>query len=107
MTTNKKNREQLFHIKDFERIKLSHDICFIVCSPVRFKIIGALLRHQKQGLTVTDLATMTNSSISRVSHQLHILRKHKIAEAKKSGRQQIYTITESTIKKRLPCWYLH
>ncbi len=96
-----------FYLKNFERIKTSHDICFTVCSPVRFKIIKELFECRKNGLTVSDLAKRFEFSLSRTSHQLTILKKYNVATVEQLGREKVYRITKRSIEKNLPCWRLH
>jgi len=76
-------------------------ICRAICAPTRFKLI-ALLRHYQKGLTVTQLAKMLRASLSRVSHQLRILKAHKLVEATSQNRKKIYKITKHNINRHLP-----
>lgn len=93
--------QTLFHIKEIERMKESCVICRAICGPTRFKII-ALLRHYPKGLAVTQLAKMLHASLSRVSHQLRILKGHKLVEATSQNREKIYKLAEKYVTKHLP-----
>ena len=54
------------------------------------------------GLTVTELAKILNMSVSRVSHQLRILREHNLVSAKKINRETLYTLANHRIKNYFP-----
>ncbi len=75
-------------------------MCRVVCGPTRFKII-VLLNKNKSGLSVTELARALNSSVSRISHQLHILKKNEVVEFKKVNREVIYKLADHRVQKRL------
>lgn len=64
----------------------------------RFKII-LLLGYYKRGFTVTELAEILNSSLSRISHQLSILRKNKFVTASGTNREKIYKVSEQFLVK--------
>lgn len=89
--------------KNFHRIKESHDACFKICSPTRFKII-AELRSGPDGAVVGEIAKKLGFSLSRVSHQLAILRKYKVVEIERCGKKITYKMPLARVKKRLPCW---
>lgn len=84
-----------------KRIEESFKICRIVCSPTRFKIIF-LLKNYPSGLNVTELARILESSLSRISHQLHILRKHDLVVAKGENRETLYKLSDHRLKKFFP-----
>lgn len=64
----------------------------------RFKII-LLLGYSKQGFTVTELAGILNASLSRISHQLRILRKNKFVTATGKNRETIYRVSDQFLVK--------
>ena len=66
--------------------------------PTRFKII-LLLGHHQQGLNVTELAEILNFSLSRISHQLRILRKNKFVTASGTNRETVYKVSDQFLVK--------
>lgn len=72
----------------------------VLCGPVRYKILALLSAH-KPGLRVTDLASVLHASLSRVSHQLRILRKYDLVVASGTNRETLYTIKDGRVKKML------
>ena len=72
----------------------------VCCGPMRFKVL-TLLGSRREGFTVTELARVLQSSLSRVSHQLRILRKHKLVFAKGINRETIYRLSNGKIAECL------
>ena len=61
-----------------DKFKKNRAVLRSISGNVRYKIVEAL--HQAEdGLTVGDIAKLFDYSISRVSHQLRVLRKYKIS----------------------------
>lgn len=81
-----------------KRIEESLKICRAICSPLRFKVIF-LLKNHPSGLTVTELARILGSSLSRISHQLRILRKCNLVVAKGENRETLYKLSNHRIKR--------
>ena len=63
-----------------------------------------LLRSAKNGLTTTDFAVILKATLSRVSHQLRILKRGGLVQTKREGRNVIYSLANPLINKyvRLP-----
>lgn len=91
--------------KKIQKIKKAHDAYFVICSPVRFNIINVLL-DQGGPLTVGNLAKALGWSLSRVSHQLALLEKHRIIGIKRRGREKFCNVTKLGIKKSAACMRL-
>jgi DNA-binding transcriptional ArsR family regulator len=70
----------------------------VLCGPSRLSII-ILLKRYKNGLTVTDLAKILNSSLSKVSHQLAILRRNKFVEIRSRNRETVYGLADHRMSK--------
>ncbi|MBI4992261.1 MAG: winged helix-turn-helix transcriptional regulator [Candidatus Harrisonbacteria bacterium] len=68
--------------------------------PTRFKIL-LLLSVYKRGFTVTELANILHSSLSRISHQLRILKKYQLVSSTGQNRETVYKITNSLTRKHL------
>ena len=62
----------------------------------RMKIINALIHHE---LCVCDLAYLTKSSLSAVSHQLRILKNMKLVTARKVGKVVYYQLRDDHVAK--------
>lgn len=64
----------------------------------RLKILYAL-RGVKDGLTITDISKLLNASLSRVSHQMRILKKAGLVSAEKEGRNVFYRGNSAAVAK--------
>lgn len=84
-----------------KKLKESFKVIRLLCGPIRFKIVF-LLKKNNRGLTVTEIAELLNASLSRISHQLRILKEHKLVSAKKINRKVLYTLKNHRIRKILP-----
>lgn len=60
--------------------------------PSRLNIVYLLLKHQQ--LSVGDIASKTNMSISAVSHQLATLRMRKLVTVKRDGVKNYYGLCD-------------
>lgn len=69
--------------------------CYVVLraisGPLRYRIV-LLLAGARRGMTVTALADALGSSLSRVSHQLRILRQAKVVSATRRNREMVYAL---------------
>jgi DNA-binding transcriptional ArsR family regulator len=72
-----------------------------------FKILGDLTRVRlldalsKSELCVCDLATLIGMSASAVSHQLRLLRSHRLVRARREGRMIFYALDDRHIQSLL------
>lgn len=62
----------------------------------RMKIINALLKEE---LCVCDIAAITSSTPSAISHQLRILKQAKLVKYRKQGKIVYYSLSDDHIKK--------
>ena len=62
----------------------------------RIKIVYALKLSE---LCVSDLAYITNSSESAISHQLRILKQAKLVKMRKNGKVVYYSLKDSHVTK--------
>lgn len=60
----------------------------------RMKIITALLNNE---LCVGDIADITDSTQSAISHQLIVLKKAKLVKYKKNGKNIVYSLDDEHI----------
>lgn len=89
------NLHKLFQDKSVEE---AFAILRSLCGPTRFEIILALSKH-KNGLTVSELAHILEASLSRISHQLRILKKDKLVRGKPMNRNVCYQLTNHHIRR--------
>lgn len=62
----------------------------------RIKIISALLKEE---LCVCDIANITNSTVSAISHQLRILKQAKLVKYKKEGKIVYYSLADDHVRQ--------
>ena len=62
----------------------------------RMKIISALIEEE---LCVGEIATLTNSTISAISHQLRILKDFKLIKGRKKGKIVYYSLNDEHVKQ--------
>jgi len=73
-----------------------------VCSQPRFKIMVALCHHV-DGLTVSEIAAVLQAPISRISHQLAILRGIRAVKRRRRNREMIYTLDPRPMRGAHDC----
>lgn len=82
-------------LKRMSRTRPTAKECYVVLraisGPLRYRIV-LLLAGARRGMTVTALADALGSSLSRVSHQLRILRQAKVVSATRRNREMIYAL---------------
>ena len=89
--------KDLIHEKLANRVKnkmLSDDLLFDTAEVL--KIIYALKLSE---LCVSDLAFITNSSESAISHQLRILKQAKLVKSRKEGKVVYYSLKDEHVIK--------
>lgn len=62
----------------------------------RMKIISALLKDE---LCVGDIAIITNSTPSAISHQLRVLKQAKLVKFRKEGKIVYYSLDDEHVKE--------
>lgn len=62
----------------------------------RMKIISALLKDE---LCVGEIAAITNSTQSAISHQLRVLKQSKLVKYRKNGKTVYYSLDDDHIYK--------
>lgn len=62
----------------------------------RIKIINALMMRE---LCVCDIAAITNSTPSAISHQLRVLKQAKLVKYRKEGKSVFYSLDDEHIKE--------
>lgn len=62
----------------------------------RIKIINALMARE---LCVCDIAAITNSTPSAISHQLRVLKQAKLVKYRKEGKAVFYSLDDEHVKE--------
>lgn len=94
------NEEKVKEIKD----KLPNDetifdlaeLFKVFGDSTRMKIICALLEEE---LCVCDIASITNSTPSAISHQLRVLKQAKLVKYRKDGKTVYYSLDDDHVKE--------
>lgn len=101
--------EEQQNIVDFQKVEKikkelpSDDLIFdmaetfkVFGDSTRMKIISALLRDE---LCVGDIAIITNSTPSAISHQLRVLKQAKLVKYRKEGKIVYYSLDDEHVKE--------
>jgi DNA-binding transcriptional ArsR family regulator len=70
------------------------DTMFALSTPSRVQILGCLLAGPQ---TVTALVEMLGMEQSAVSHQLRVLREHKLVTVERDGRNRLYALYDDDV----------
>lgn len=62
----------------------------------RIKILNSLMQRE---LCVCDIAEITNSTPSAISHQLRVLKQAKLVKYRKDGKSVIYSLDDEHIRE--------
>ena len=62
----------------------------------RMKIIAALLEGE---LNVSEIAAITNSTPSAISHQLRVLKQAKLVKGRKDGKAVYYSLDDEHVRE--------
>ena len=101
--------EEQQNIVDFEKVKRiekelpADEIIFdmaevfkVFGDSTRMKIISALLQDE---LCVGDIAIITNSTPSAISHQLRVLKQAKLVKYRKDGKIVYYSLDDEHVRE--------
>ena len=75
------------------------EVLHAVSGRMRLKILYLL--HREPELCVCDLADILGESVSAVSHQLRILRKHDLVKTRRGGKTIFYSLNEPIVQRYL------
>ena len=88
-------------VNKIKKIMPSDDLLFDIAEvfkvfgdTTRMKIISALLEAE---LCVGDIAEITNSTQSAISHQLRVLKQAKLVKYRKDGKEVYYSLDDDHI----------
>ena len=82
-------------LNDDQVIDLS-ELFKIFGDSTRIKIINCLLEKE---LCVSEIAELTSSTQSAISHQLRILKQSKLVKYRKEGQSTIYSLADDHVEK--------
>ncbi|MBI5159992.1 MAG: helix-turn-helix transcriptional regulator [Micrococcales bacterium] len=85
-------------LPDQEEIVDVADVFSLLGDPARLRILVALTSRP---LRVRDLAVVSGSSESAVSHALRLLRAHRVVSAQRIGREAHYRLADSHVRALL------
>lgn len=80
------------------------EIFAILGDPTRVRVLTALRAGE---LCVSDLAVATGVNRSTVSHQLRVLRTHRLVERRREGKTVFYAIADEHVEALLDMACLH
>jgi DNA-binding transcriptional ArsR family regulator len=80
------------------------EIFSILGDPTRVRVLTALRTGE---LCVSDLATVTETNRSTISHQLRVLRSHRLVERRREGKTVFYAIADAHVEALLDMACLH
>lgn len=93
LETVKKVKSEL--LKDEEIFDLA-ELFKVFGDSTRIKIINALMTEE---LCVCDIAEITNSTPSAISHQLRVLKQAKLVKYRKDGKSVFYSLDDDHVKE--------
>ena len=68
----------------------------VFADSTRMKIIAALLEGE---LNVSEIAAITNSTPSAISHQLRVLKQAKLVKGRKDGKAVYYSLDDDHVRE--------
>lgn len=89
------NQVQKLLLPDEEIFDLA-EIFKVFGDSTRIKIINALMMRE---LCVCDIAAITNSTPSAISHQLRVLKQAKLVKYRKEGKAVFYSLDDEHVKE--------
>ena len=81
-------------------LRASHAMLRAISGTSRFRIL-MILRHEPAGLTPTEIAKVLHVSLSRVSHQMRILRDHGLVTVTERSRESVYHLRSKQLIDRI------
>lgn len=82
-------------LKDDEIFDLA-ELFKVFGDSTRMKIINALMMEE---LCVCDIAEITNSTPSAISHQLRVLKQAKLVKYRKEGKSVFYSLDDEHVRE--------
>lgn len=91
-------------LPDEERVTEASEVFSLLGDPGRLKLLVALLEGE---MCVCDLAAACGQGESAVSHQLRLLRAHRVVTARRSGRMAYYRLADAHVRLLLDVTLAH
>lgn len=91
METEKINEEMLYDLADLFKV---------FSDSTRIRIMASLF---EEDLCVSDIAQKLCVSQTAVSHQLRILKQHRLIKYRREGKNLIYSLADDHVKKIINC----
>ena len=82
-------------LPDSSCVEVASDLLKAVSDPTRLRILSALTFSE---LCVCDISAVVGVSESAVSHQLRLLREHRLVSSRKDGRVVYYQLADTHVK---------
>lgn len=91
-------------LPDEKIIDSMEDLLSVASDSTRLKIMLSIADEEHN---VTEIVAMVGASQSLVSHQLEVLRKHRLVTARKDGRKVYYLLSDHHINELISVVYEH
>ncbi len=85
-----------YYKKNFEALETNAEILKNMGHPLRLAIIHLLIKHTT--LNVTDIYTYLEIEQAVASHHLRLMKKSKIVQSRKVGKNALYSLAGPSIK---------
>ena len=95
------------HLLDVEVARSVADLFAVLSDPTRVQVIFALVHAPTGELCVCDLAAGLGRDDTTISHQLRVLRSHRIVSMRKVGRIVYYRLVDEHIRHLLAVGLTH
>lgn len=89
------------HLLPVEQAIQVADLFALLGDATRLQVLSALLQSPTGELCVCDLATGLGRDETTISHQLRVLRTHRVVTMRKVGRVVYYRLTDAHIRHLL------
>lgn len=89
-------RQEVLHNGELQELR---EILHALSGPMRLKILYLL--HREAELCVCDLADILDESVSAVSHQLRVLRRHDLVKTRRDAKTIFYSLNEPVVHRFL------
>ncbi len=95
------------HLLPVEQVADLATLFAVLSDPTRLQVLYALLRAPAGELCVCDLAAGLGRDDTTISHQLRVLRSHRIVSMRKVGRIVYYRLVDEHIRHLLAIGLTH
>lgn len=98
------------YMEDFTKLLTTHKTIKltkffkVLGDETRVKILSLLF---KKSCTVNEIATALKMEHSAISHQLRVLKEHRLVKNKKLGRYQLYSLDDDHVVNIFKMTYIH